>query len=213
MRWGAHVRAVTSSVPTRFRASVPTRLRDWRLVARTARLVLTIPVYAALAVFAALASLSVFVLSRNLDLLGAVVLLGDLPLVARLQVLVGLYPGVGNAYAPGAAVLLVVTAALVGVDVALVAYHLREHRLSVRETSSGLAGVALGTLGAGCASCGAAVLAGLLSLVGAGSALALLPLDGLEFALIALATLVLSIYWVVRGLEGGTIRGCPVRID
>lgn len=206
MRWGANVLTVGS-------LSVPTRTRDWRLMARTTRLVLSSPGYAGLAVLTGFGSLSVFVLSRNLDLLGAVILFGDLPLVARLQVLVGLYPGVGNAYALDASVLLIATAALVGVDIALVSYHLREHRLSARESSGGVAGVVLGTLGAGCASCGSAVLAGLLSLVGASSALTILPLDGLEFALIALVTLVLSIYWVAEGLEGGAIRGRPVEID
>lgn len=206
MRWGSNVGPATS-------LSLPTQLRDWRLMARTTRLVLSIPAYAFLAVLAALASLSVFVLSRNLDLLGAVILFGNLPLVARLEVLVSLYPGVGNAYAPDATVLLVATAALVGIDVALVGYHLREHRLSARESSGGLAGLALGTLGAGCATCGSALLAGLLSLVGAGGALTLLPLDGLEAALIALVALVLSIYWVAEGLDGGTIRGCPVDVD
>lgn len=177
---------------------------------RTSRLVLSIPAYAILALFAAISSLSVFVLSRNLDLLMNVIVFGDLPLTARLTVLVGLYPAVGNAYALDASVLLIATAVLVGLDIALVTYHLREHRLSVREGSGGVTGVVLGTLGAGCASCGSAVLAGLFSLFGASGALTLLPLDGLEFTLVALIVLVLSIYWITEGLKGGMIRGCPV---
>lgn len=195
------------------RPSLPTRFRDWRLMARTTRLVLSSPAYALLAVLSGVASLSVFVFSRNVTLLVQVIILGDLPIAARLQVAVGLYPGLGNAYGAPASVLLVTTAALVGVDIALVAYHLREHDLSVRDGSGGVSGVVLGTLGAGCASCGSALLAGLLSLVGAGGALTILPLDGLEFAVLALATLVLSIYWLGEGLEGGMIRGCPVDVE
>ena len=49
-----------------------------------------------------------------------------------------------------------------------------------------------------------------MSLVGAGGVVTLLPLDGLEFAVLAVAVLVLSIYWVADGLQGGMIRGCPV---
>lgn len=192
---------------------LPTRARDWRLVGRTIRLVLGIPAYAALGLGVAVGSLSVFVLSRNLTLLVNVIVLGDPSLGARVTVLVGLYPTVGNAYSPTASVLLVATAVLVGIDIALVTYHLREHRLAVEEGSGGVVGIALGTLGAGCASCGSAVLAGLFSLVGAGSVLTLLPLDGLEFTLVALVVLVLSIYWIAEGLKGGTIRGCPVDID
>lgn len=49
---------------------LPTRARDWRLMARTARLVVTIPVYAVLALVAALVGLTLFVLSQNLPLAG-----------------------------------------------------------------------------------------------------------------------------------------------
>lgn len=197
---------------SRLLPSLPTRTDDWRLVGRTARLVLGIPTYAAVAVLAALASLTVFVWLRNLDLLWNVVLTGSVGPEARLSVLVGLYPWVGAAYTSAQSVLLTVTAALVGVDVALVGYHVREHGLALREGSGGATGVILGTLGAGCAACGSVFLAGLLSLVGAGGAMALLPLDGLEFALVAVVVLVLSIYWLAEGLRGGTIRGCPVEV-
>jgi len=72
------------------------------------------------------------------------------------------------------------------------------------------AGLLLGTLGAGCAACGTAVLAGLLSLVGASGALLLLPLEGLEFALLALVALLFSIHWLADGMRGGEVAGCPV---
>lgn len=192
--------------------SLPTRTEDWRLVARTARLVLSIPGYAALAVLAAVGSLSVFVWSRNLPLLLNVVVFGDVGVGSRLSVLVGLYPWVGTTYTHAQSVLLTVTAILVGVDVALLTFHLREHRLSLREGSGGVTGVALGTLGAGCAACGSAVLAGVLSLFGVGGALAVLPLDGLEFSVLAVGVLVLSIHWLAEGMRGGTIRGCPVDV-
>jgi FtsH-binding integral membrane protein len=70
----------------------------------------------------------------------------------------------------------------------------------------------LGTLGAGCAACGSAVLLGLLSLVGVSTTLLFLPLDGLEFALGAVVVLTLSIYWLADGMRGGEINGCPVDI-
>lgn len=189
---------------------VPTRRRDWRLMGRTVRLVLSIPRYAVGALVYGLVALSVFVFSRNLGLLRDVILFGDVPARARLRILAAMYPGVGPAYTPAQTLLLVTTAALVGINLALVTYHLLEHRLSLRGGSGGLGGVVLGTLGAGCASCGSALLVGLLSLVGASGLLTALPLDGLEFALLALALLVLSVYWTAKGLEGGTVRGCPI---
>lgn len=192
---------------------LPTRARDWQLIGRTIQLVLGIPRYTILAVLASVGSLSLFVLSRNLDLFVNVILLGNLSPTARFTVLVGLFPLVGNAYAVTSSILLIATAVLVGIDIALLTYYLRHRRLSVREGSGSLVGVVFGTLGAGCASCGAAVLAGLFSLVGAGGVLTLLPLDGLEFTLVALVVLVLSVYWLAEGLRGGIIRGCPVEVD
>lgn len=84
--------------------------------------------------------------------------------------------------------------------------------LSGTESSGGVLGVVLGTLGAGCAACGSAALAGILSLFGAGGLLTLLPLDGLEFSVLALVVLLLSIYWVAEGLRGGRVNGCPVEV-
>lgn len=189
---------------------LPTRRDDWRLMARTARLVLTLPVYAVVALVAALVALTVFVVSLNVTLVMDLVVGGSLPLSSRLVVLTELYPFVGTSFHWSQGILLVVVALLSGVDIALAVYHFREHGLDVQQGGAGALGLVLGTLGAGCAACGSAVLLGLLSLFGVTSTLLFLPLDGLEFALLALVVLVLSIYWLAEGMRGGEINGCPV---
>ncbi|AXG08120.1 hypothetical protein DU500_11060 [Haloplanus rubicundus] len=175
---------------------------------RTTRLVLAGPVYAAVAVVAAAVALTGFVLSQNLPFT-ADALAGRVPAAALLE----LYPFVGISYDPVTGTVLLLVSFLVGVDIALVAYHVREHRLSAEGGGGSLLGVLLGTLGAGCAACGSAILAGVLSLFGAAGLVTLLPLDGLEFALLALAALVLSIHWLADGMRGGEIRGCPVDLQ
>jgi hypothetical protein len=191
---------------------LPTTRSDVRLVARTARLVLSLPAYTLFASFVTLVTLSAFVLSQNLTLVGDVVVGGSLPFAARLRVLVELYPFVGTSYGVLPGIALVVVAVLTGVDLAMVAYHVREHGLSARGSGGSAAGVALGALGAGCAACGSAVLAGVLSLVGASGLVLLLPLDGAEFALLASVALLLSMYWLAEGMRGGVVGGCPVDI-
>jgi len=181
-------------------------------MARTLRLVLTMPRYALLSAVAALVALSLFVLPTNLDLLFDLVLGGSLPLGNRLVIVAQLYPFVGTDYSLVQGGLLVLTALLVGANVALAVYHLRAHRLSIQQGTGSLGGVILGTLGAGCAACGSAILAGLLGLVGATGLLTLLPLDGLEFALLALVVVVLSVFWLADGMRGGEINGCPVDV-
>ncbi len=189
---------------------LPTRAADWRLMARTLRLVLSVPGYAALAAVAAVVALSLFVLPTNLALVGDLVVGGSLPLRNRLVILADLYPFVGTDYGPVQGVVLVATAALVGANVALAVYHVREHRVSVAKGGGSVAGVVLGTLGAGCAACGGAILAGVLGVLGVTGALTLLPLDGLEFALLALVVVALSVFWLADGMRGGEIAGCPV---
>jgi hypothetical protein len=188
---------------------LPTRGRDWRLMGRTARLVLTVPGYALLAGLASVAALALFVFSLNLPLV-AFALTGALAPAARVDLLVSQFPFLGPAFTPVQGLLLLAVAALTGVDVAMAIYHFREHGVSIRQGGTGAAGVVLGTLGAGCAACGSAVLVGLLSLLGVSTSLLFLPLDGLEFALGALVVLTLSVYWLADGMRGGEINGCPV---
>jgi hypothetical protein len=193
---------------------LPTSTDDWQLMGRTARLVLGSPVYAALALGTALVALSAFVLGQNFELT-RFALSGTLGFEDATTVLLGLYPFLGTNYAPVAEVLLVAVSGLTGVDVAMVVYHFREHGVGsggdgATTGGSGAIGVVLGALGTGCAACGSAILAGLLSLFGVAGAGTLLPLDGLEFSLLALVALLLSIYWVADGMRGGEIRGCPI---
>ncbi|MFC6733405.1 hypothetical protein ACFQH3_02845 [Haladaptatus sp. GCM10025707] len=179
-------------------------------MARTARLVVTIPTYTIVALVGAFLGLTLFVFSLNPDLVGFALFSGSLTLSAQLSLLSGLYPFVSESFDLLTGSLLVGIALLFGVDIAMVTYHLREHDLSVRTGSTGVAGLILGTLGAGCAACGSVLIVGILSLFGISVSLTFLPLDGLEFALLAFVTLLLSIYWIAEGMRGGEINGCPV---
>lgn len=189
---------------------LPTTKDDWLLSVRTVRLVNTSPGYAVLSLVAGVVGLNLFVVSQNIDLFLNVVVSGNLPLNARLSVLVGLYPIIGTAFTLTESVVLLAVAVLFGVNLSMLTYQLRENRVSVRDGSGSVAGMILGVLGAGCAACGTAVLAGVLSLVGAAGVTTLLPLEGMEFSLLALVLLVLSVYWLADGMRGGEVRGCPI---
>lgn len=193
-------------------ARLPTRREDWRLMARTIRLVVGIPRYAALAVLATAVALTAASLSLNPDL-AWFALTGPIPASDRATILLELYPFVGTVFPQLHGVVLVAVSALVGLDVALVSYHLARHGIDLQSSGSGVLGAVLGVLGAGCAACGTVVLAGLLSLVGGSGLLLLLPLGGLEFALLAVVPLVLSTFWIAEGLRGGEIAGCPVDLE
>lgn len=180
-------------------------------MARTTRLVLGVPAYAALAAVVSVVALSVFVFSLNIPLV-RFALTGELAPAARVDLLLAQFPFLGAQFDSAQGTLLVGVALLVGLDVAMASYHFREHGVSLRGGGPGAAGVALGTLGAGCAACGSAILVGLLSLLGVSISLVFLPLDGLEFALAAVVVLLLSVFWLADGMRGARIRGCPVDV-
>ena len=64
--------------------------------------------------------------------------------------------------------------------------------------ASALGGVGAGALSAGCAVCGSFALSAVLSVFGAGGALALLPLRGGEFGVLSVLLLSASIYMMAR---------------
>lgn len=194
-------------------AGLPTRADDWRLMGRTVGLVMRVPRYVLVAAVGSLLALTLFVTSLYVTLVSDLIVGGSLPLRDRLTVLLELYPFVGTFFGPIQGALLLVVATFTGVNLAVVTYHFREHGVAIREGGSSAAGVLLGTLGAACAACGSALLVGLLSLFGVSTALLWLPLDGLEFALLALVVLTLSMYWISEGMRGGTVAGCPVELS
>lgn len=195
------------------RSWLPTKRKDWRYMGRTARLVLSVPIYAAVATVAGVVGLSLFVITQNIPLVRDLVVFGPLPLGDRLTILINLFPFIGTGFDLPTSLLLIAIGTLTGVNIAMLLYHLREHRLSLGGSSGSVGGVIFGTLGAGCAACGSAVVAGVLGLFGAGWLLALLPLEGLEFAFVGLLVLVLSTFWLAEGMRGGEVAGCPVDFD
>jgi len=189
---------------------LPTTQKDWRLMGRMIKLVLTIPLYAIISVIAAGAALTLFVLSLNVELVNDLIIGGVLPPTDRVTILVELYPFVGTSFGVLSGALLSIVSALAGVNVAMAGYHIREHELTVAGSGASILGVVFGTLGAGCAACGSAVLLGILGLFGISTSLLFLPLDGLEFALLALVVITVSIYWLADGMRGGMVNGCPI---
>lgn len=186
-----------------------TRFRGWRVVAAESRATLARPRYAALAVAGALAVLTVTVVAHNWRLVTDVIVGGGLPPAERIGLVVRLYPVVSPVYGPARSGALVALAALAGLDLALVGRHLGEFGAPTRGGGGGTVGLALGLLGAGCPSCGQALVVGALSLFGGTGLLAGLPLGGLEFLLVAFLPLAASVRWLAAGLRAGR-EGCRV---
>lgn len=192
---------------------VPTRRDDLRLVGRTVRHVLSGPLYAVLALVASFVTLLTIVVAQNVSLVRDLVVFGPLPLDARAEILLFMLPFVGRGTDALTGTGMIVTSLLVGVNLSMLGYHLNEQGLSLVHSSGSVTGVVLGTMGAGCAACGAAISSAILGLFGAAGIIAYLPFEGLEFLLTAIVFVPLSTFWLVKGIEYGEDEACPVDVS
>lgn len=105
-----------------------------------------------------------------------------------------------------AAALTLVTGVLFGAALSLYIFVVRRQRLGRAGTAYPVGGFLSAVLGFGCAACGTLFL----SFLGLGAAVTLLPLRGLEFTLLAILLLTVSILRTNRAL--GT-PSCPIHRD
>lgn len=179
---------------------LPTRRSDWRRIATVTRRVLTRPSGVTVAVLVAAIALSAFVLGQQLDFVTDVLQLPWLSPRERLTILLEQYPVVGPRYDPLRGWLLVTISAQVGLTAAIGVHALRQNGLGSGDGVTGTLGIVFGAAGAGCAACGPTALAGLLSAVGLTGVLSALPLQGVEFLLVAALAMTVSLHRTAAAL-------------
>lgn len=154
----------------------------------------------ALAASAAVVALLLQVWLPNFGLIWSTITAGDLTIPAKANLLWASLGAIGTNFTTLGAGLAVTISLLFGLNVAFTVRYIR-NRLAAREVSSlGAAGLVAAVLGVGCASCGAVVLSFLLGTTTAASFVALLPLGGQEFNLLAVAVLLAALVVTIRQL-------------
>ena len=158
------------------------------------------PSYLLAASLLAVSAFLLAVLFPNLELLGAV--LGDpsVALATRLSFVLSLLGGIGTNFSLLSAGYTIAIAVLFGINTAMIVYLIRQRRAAAagQNIAVGSGALASGVLGIGCAACGSLVAAAVFSFVGAGGALAVLPLNGGEFGILSVALLLVSLLLLSR---------------
>lgn len=119
----------------------------------------------------------------------------DYPLGGKLKILFTLFTGALSSISAIDQVLLFVTAILFGIVMAVVLKRL-EFINKQRHVRVLVGSGVLSLASTGCASCGLS----LFSIVGLAGAVGALPLGGVEFYLLAIIILIISLYYNLRGL-------------
>jgi hypothetical protein len=104
-----------------------------------------------------------------------------------------------------------ILAACFGVDAALILRSMRRRAHLAHQSGAGALGVAVGLLGAGCASCGSVFLSSLLGVGATVGALSWLPLHGREFTWLGIGLLVVSIFSLSKKIVEPVACAIPAR--
>lgn len=144
----------------------------------------------------------------NIELLQLVLTSTTLPVIDRFMIILNQYPVINTVTPIVDDIGQVLIAIGIGVNIALLYNQYDSGRIQFRNSATTSIGTSLAIFGAGCASCGAALLGSVLSLIGGTSLFVLLPYGGKEILWISIVLLVGSAY--VNSRELGKPISCDI---
>jgi hypothetical protein len=158
------------------------------------------PAYFVLAATIFAAAFAVSVLLPNYPLVFSVFADANVSLEARADLIFKLLGGVATNFSLLSAISTTLIALLFGMNLAMFVFYLKEKRgritgAAVGSTSGGLAAAAVGV---GCVACSSIFITAFLPAAAAGAILGFLPLGGVEFSILAVVLLTVSLAIVSR---------------
>lgn len=149
--------------------------------------------------------ISMVALLPNSTLIEQVFLASNHTLFSKLSVVFSLYGSIVSGYTNLGALLMVCVVALTALNITTLVYYIRRaQKLSKgfkRTQAGGLLAVISGAFGIGCAACGSVIVTSIATSLGVTGFLTLLPLHGVEFSIIALVLLLISINYLVHKIN------------
>ncbi len=145
---------------------------------------------------------AVTVIIQNFSFLREIINLPGVGINEKIISFAAIFTSIGTNFTPLSFVLTVVAAVLFGMDMVF-AYHyfrMRGEVLKVSGLYRGATGFFLGIFGAGCAACGSVVLSAAGAFLGGVSFISFLPFGGLEFSLLSVAILFVSVIITARNV-------------
>jgi len=151
----------------------------------------------------------------NFALIIQIVTSSSIALLDKLMVLVSLIGSIQTNFTILTATYTILIAILFGINVALLTYYMRRRKMAEAKggAAAGVGGLVSGMFGIGCAACGTIVLGPILTLVGAGGLVALLPFGGQEFGLLGVGILGFSVYIAAKKVSEPVVCAVPMPSD
>ncbi len=168
------------------------------------------PWYLALAAGTAAVVFAFSVLLPNISLVAKVATDSGIPLSQKVRVVGSLFGSIGTNFTAVSATYTFAIALLLGVNLSLFTFYLRDNRAphsAAKSASWSVGGLASGLFGIGCAACGTFVLSTLLGVAGAVAVLTHLPFGGAEFGFLGVGLLLYSSFALGKKIAHST-RTC-----
>lgn len=108
-------------------------------------------------------------------------------------------------------ILIAVIIVLAGVSTAMLVYYIKRHLHLEIASGASFVGIILSLIGVGCATCGSVAIISIFGLSTTAVFISFLPLQGLEFGLLALILLIWSIYSVSKKVQKPLVCEIPQR--
>lgn len=156
--------------------------------------------YAIFAGILALFTFSFAVWFSNISLIVDVFMVSSISLPAKFKIIFSLLGGIGTNFSIISAFYTISISILFGIVISMLLYSYRKKQAQVGGNllTMGFGAISSGVLGVGCAACGSFVLTSFLSFVGAGGALAFLPLKGGEFGILSIILLLALVFVISK---------------
>ncbi len=162
-----------------------------------------------IAVFVSWLALTVTLFVPNWELLRFGLSFTETSVWSRISFVLHFYGSLGSNFTLMSAFLTVTISILFGLQMATLVFYIKSMRHEgqvVKKTGVlSVSGFVSGLFGIGCSACGSVIVTGLLSTVGAGGLLALLPLKGEEFSFLAIGLLSYSLYYLLKAVSKGKV--------
>lgn len=150
------------------------------------------------------------------------ILLPNIPLLFQLlqginapllkaEILFNLLAGIQTNFTPANRIFTFIIAIFFGIYISLFVFFWKRRKKMIAQTrtKTGFIGLVNGMLGVGCASCGSFLLSTIFSTAGAVGIITLLPLKGVEFAILSVVLLSFSIYTLSKNIVNAGLCKVP----
>lgn len=168
--------------------------------------------YVMVAIGVALTAFSAALLLPHWNTLGQVWGSDVVDLKTKVSFFFSLYGTIGSSFTTFSRSVLLLTVILLGINMALLIFYIRRRQEASGGRAAqlaGVGGVVSAVLGIGCAACGSVILTAVLSFFGAGGLLLLLPFHGVEFGVLGIVLLLVSIRYLIKRINDPTV--CTIK--